>query len=405
MNLITAAAPFFAVFILLELAWDYHKGSGYYRLNDAVNSLSMGILSTASKLVVYGFGTALLLWYGENYGLWKVPLDSPLAWVLAFIGYDFLYYWFHRISHERQLFWASHVAHHQSEEYNLTTALRQTSMSFFYGWIFYIPCFVIGVPGEMFFTVGAVNLLYQFWVHTRHVPKLGGFEWVFITPSNHRVHHARNPRYVDKNYGGVFILWDRWFGTFQEELDEEPVEFGISKPLNSWNPLRANLHIFQKMLRECRATARLRDKLYIWVSPTAWQPPDLPASSGADLSKKYDPPCSPRASAYALCLLLSMYAWGSYYLFTFGSAEYVERLLGFCFILAILLEAGATLESRPADAPTWLRRAFIVACVAMLSPLATPALMAGYLLYMLLLGAGWVFLARQPSPGRQATAK
>ena len=112
----------------------------------------------------------------------------------------------------------------------------------------------------MYFTVGALNLLYQFWVHTRHLPKLGWLEWVFITPSNHRVHHARNPRYVDRNYGGVFIVWDRVFGTFQEELHEEPVEFGISKPLASWNPLRANLHIFQKMLSECRRTGSLRDK-------------------------------------------------------------------------------------------------------------------------------------------------
>jgi len=366
-NLIAYAAPFFGLFILAELAWDYRRGTGYYRLNDALNSLSMGILSTASKLVVYGFGTALLLWYGEKYGLWQVPLDSPLAWILAFIGYDLLYYWYHRICHERQLFWASHVAHHQSEEYNLTTALRQTSMSFIYSWIFFIPSFVVGVPGEMYFTVASLNLLYQFWVHTRHLPKLGWLEWIFITPSNHRVHHARNPRYVDKNYGGVFIVWDRLFGSFQEELALEPVEFGISKPLASWNPVRANLHIFQKMLQECRRTAQLRDKFYIWISPTGWQPEDLPVPPASDLSVKYDPPCSPTAKIYALCLVLAVYAWGSYFLFGFASAEYHQRLLGFTLILAALLEAGAAMENKLKGRAATIRRLVMLLCIVTLA--------------------------------------
>jgi sterol desaturase/sphingolipid hydroxylase (fatty acid hydroxylase superfamily) len=360
---------YFALSMLLELAWDYRRGTGYYRLNDAINSLSMGILSTASKLAVYGFGAALLYWYGENFGLWRISLDSPLAWVLSFIGYDFLYYWYHRICHERQLFWASHVAHHQSEEYNLSTALRQTSMSFLYAWLFFLPCFIVGVPPEMYVTVASLNLLYQFWVHTRHLPKLGWFEWVFVTPSNHRVHHARNPRYVDRNYGGVFILWDRLFGSFQEELDEEPVEFGISKPLASWNPVRANLHIFQKMLRECLATNNLRDRFYIWIAPTAWRPADLPPEPAPDLSAKYDPACSTAAKAYALCLLLAMYLWGSYYLLAFADAPYLSRLLGFCLILAALLEAGAALENRLRGALANIRRSALVLSAAALASL------------------------------------
>ena len=254
--------------------------------------------------------------------------------------------------------------------------------------------------------MGSLNLLYQFWVHTRHLPKLGWLEWVFITPSNHRVHHARNPRYVDKNYGGVFILWDRLFGSFQEELEADPVEFGISKPLASWNPLRANLHIFQKMLRECRRTKNLRDKFYIWIAPTGWQPGDLPPSEPPALSAKYDPACNRRAKLYALGLLLSMYAWGSYYLLNFGDAAFPARALGFTFILVTLLEAGAALENKLSGAAMRLRRACLVLCTLVLGNMVEAPYHYLYLLYGLLLVSAWLSLAqlpgRQPDPASLA---
>ena len=139
--------------------------------------------------------------------------SSPATWIFAFIIYDFFYYWFHRISHERQIFWASHVAHHQSEDFNLSTALRQTGTGAFVSWVFYIPMFVIGTPSYVFVSVASLNLIYQFWVHSEHIPNLGWFENYFVTASNHRVHHAQNEQYIDKNYGGVFIIWDRMFGT------------------------------------------------------------------------------------------------------------------------------------------------------------------------------------------------
>ena len=141
-----------------------------------------------------------------HFSLPRWDSSSILTWIVAFIAYDFFYYWFHRISHERQIFWASHVAHHQSEDYNLSTALRQTGTGFFLTWVFYIPLFIIGVPSYVFVSVASINLIYQFWVHTEHVPKLGWFELFFVSPSNHRVHHAQNEEYIDKNYGGVFII-------------------------------------------------------------------------------------------------------------------------------------------------------------------------------------------------------
>ena len=231
MDLIPYAVPFFFLAIAIELVYGWLKRRNTYRINDSVGSLFMGTLSTASKLVLIGLGGAVFAAIEQHYSLWRMDTGAWATWVFAFVAYDLCYYWFHRISHERQIFWASHVAHHQSEEYNLTTALRQTSTGFLLGWIFYIPVFLVGVPAEVFVTVASANLIYQYWVHTEHVPKLGWYEWIFVTPSNHRVHHAQNDIYMDRNYGGVFILWDRFFGTFQEEREDQPCIYGIRGPL------------------------------------------------------------------------------------------------------------------------------------------------------------------------------
>ena len=204
-----------------------------------------------------------------------LPLDSWTTWLLAFLLYDFCYYWQHRLSHERTLLWASHVVHHQSEDYNLGTALRQTSTSFLFAWIFYIPMFLVGVPFDVFVTIAAANLVYQFWVHTEHVGKLGFLEKFLVTPSNHRVHHACNKRYIDANYGGVFILWDRIFGTFVDETVLEKPVYGTLKPLRSWNPLWANMEVYHQMVSDAWQTERLRDKLRVWGSRTGWRPKDV----------------------------------------------------------------------------------------------------------------------------------
>jgi alkylglycerol monooxygenase len=232
------------------------------------------------------------------------------TWVLAMVLYDFCYYWLHRLGHERTILWAAHVAHHQSEDYNLTTALRQTSTGFLLGWIFYIPMYLVGIPAGVVVTVGSLNLIYQFWVHTEHVPKLGWYEWFFVTPSNHRVHHAQNDIYLDRNYGGLFILWDRLFGTFQEELDDEQVVYGIRGPLKSWNPVTALTHIYVDMARDSWRTVRWRDKLRVWVSRTGWRPADVAANDPREKSDpahfvKYDPRVPGRVSLYALFQLVA----------------------------------------------------------------------------------------------------
>ncbi|MFK7865773.1 MAG: sterol desaturase family protein, partial [Pseudohongiellaceae bacterium] len=213
-------------------------------------------------------------------------------------------YWKHRLGHEVALFWGSHVSHHQSEDYNLGTALRQTSIDF-HGFLFFLPLLVLGYPAEILFSVVSLNLIYQFWVHTEHIPKLGVLEWVLVTPSNHRVHHARNKLYVDKNYGGVFIIWDRLFGSYQDELESEPAMFGLRKPLNSWNPLWANVHVYWRLVLDFWQAPGLINKLKLPFMPPGWQPNGMRtqcknAQVPADLSVKFDPQISRFIQLYVL---------------------------------------------------------------------------------------------------------
>ncbi len=313
MNLVIYAIPFFVLAIFFELAYGIARGRNTYRLNDAAGSLFMGVLSQARRFAFIGIGGYVYYLVTEYFSLPLMDKSWWFTWVLAFALYDLCYYWFHRIAHERTIFWASHVAHHQSEDYNLTTALRQTSTGFLLGWIFYIPMYLMGIPAEVVVTVASLNLIYQFWVHSEHIPKLGWYEWIFVTASNHRVHHGQNDIYLDKNYGGVFILWDRLFGTFQEELDEDPCVYGIRGPLHSFNPIKANLHIYIDMVKDCWHTARWQDKLKIWVGRTGWRPADVAKKfprGKNDLTtfEKYNPPTSRSVFWYVIFQLVVVIA-------------------------------------------------------------------------------------------------
>lgn len=294
MNFVTYAIPFFLLLIVIELAWGWSKGNNTYRVNDSLNSLSLGLLSTVTKFVFLNIGLLVFSRIEQNYAVWAFDMTSYAHWLVGLLFYDFLYYWFHRISHERQFFWGSHVVHHQSEDYNLSTALRQTSTSFLTTWVFFIPCFFLGMPIYMYVSIATAQLIYQFWVHTQHIPKLGFIEWFMVTPSNHRVHHAQNKDYIDKNYGGLLIVWDRLFGTFKEEDEQLQPIYGIRSPLNSWNPLWANIHIFISMARDAWLTARWSDKVRVLWARTGWRPADVAARYPAEKSdlnnfNKYDP--------------------------------------------------------------------------------------------------------------------
>ncbi|MEM6513988.1 MAG: sterol desaturase family protein [Pseudomonadota bacterium] len=310
MDLLAIAVPFFLLLLLIELAADRALTRGLYRVNDAVNSLSTGVINVTTGYFTKFVGFAIWGFVLQHLALFTIPVEvfdtslSGLAWwALAIIAWDFCYYWSHRVGHEVSVFWAGHAVHHQSEDYNLSTALRQPSTGFLLSWVFFLPLFVLGFPLEILITVNAINLIYQFWVHTQLIDKLGVLDGILVTPSNHRVHHAQNTRYIDRNYGGMLIIWDRLFGTFQAELDNEPPIYGVRRPLNSWNPFWANLKVYADLLSDSVRTRAWRDKYRVWFARTGWRPDDValryPAShSDLDHFQKYDPVQSPGVRVY-----------------------------------------------------------------------------------------------------------
>ncbi|WP_248795000.1 sterol desaturase family protein [Pseudomonas sp. MWU13-2105] len=352
MDFVPYAVPFFIALIVIELLADRWRGVSNYRLADAINSMSTGVLSTTTGLLTKGVGILSYAFALQHLALFELSAQKPWVWVFAFVAYDFCYYWLHRMGHERNILWAAHSVHHQSEDYNLSTALRQTSTGFLLSWIFYLPLAVLGVPLVVFISVASLNLLYQFWVHTRHVPKLGWYEWFFVTPSNHRAHHAQNALYMDRNYGGVFILWDRLFGTFQEEDEREPVIFGVTTPLASWNPLWANLQFYAQLWADARRAQSHWDKLRIWFMRTGWRPADVAAKyplNKPDLSqfRKFEVPLEVRQQVY-LALQFALYVGLGSYLMNFAEhLPLAALLLGAGSLVLGLFVLGAALENRP----------------------------------------------------------
>lgn len=351
MNFVPYAIPVFIALILLELCWGWLKGNNSYRVNDSLNSLSLGIVSQATKLVFLNIGYLVFVQVEQDYSLGLFDSQYISHWILGMLLYDFLYYWSHRISHERQFFWASHVVHHQSEDFNLSTALRQTSTSFIATWLFFIPCFLLGMPISMFVSIASVQLIYQFWVHSEHIPKLGGIEWLFVTPSNHRVHHAQNAEYVDKNYGGLLIIWDRLFGTFKEESELEPAIYGIRTPLNSFSPVWANVHIYRAMLRDAWHTQSWRDKVSVLWARTGWRPKDAAdkypqAKTDLDHFEKYDPQLSRLSNVVIIIqymLVAAIHFWTSFQVTT---GSYGLILSATLVQIVSLMMIGAVLDGR-----------------------------------------------------------
>lgn len=276
-QVIVLATPVFLALIALEAWVGWRRGHNTYRLDDAVSSIGLGVMS---QLVAVFSGVVMLSSYTlvhEHARLWRLPSDAWWVWASGLLVYDFCYYWHHRAGHRVALFWAAHVVHHQSEDYNLSTALRQTSSGWLAGWVFYLPMAVLGYPPVVFAVVGLVDLLYQYWVHTRQIGRLGWFDRWFCAPSNHRVHHAVNDRYVDRNYGGILLVWDRLFGSHTPEDDAEPCVFGTRSLLRTHDPLRANLQVYAELWHDSRHTARWRDKLGVWLRPPGWRPGDVAA--------------------------------------------------------------------------------------------------------------------------------
>ncbi len=279
-DVIALAVPAFVGLMLVEMVAIRLGAHGDYDWRDTATSLAMGFGSTIAGAL---FGIAVV---AVNAGLWQYRLfDVPETWwavAIAFVLYDFCYYWFHRTAHRVRWFWAGHVVHHSSQHYNLSTALRQTWTGFIaLSLLFYLPLFVIGFPPAMIAFVGGVNLIYQFWIHTEVVGRLPRWvEAVFNTPSHHRVHHGRNPRYLDRNFAGVFIIWDRMFGTFEPEDDAEPVRYGLVHNLRGFNPLWAAFHEWLGIARDVVAARSWRERWWLVAGPPGWS-----ADGGGDTAE------------------------------------------------------------------------------------------------------------------------
>ena len=243
MNIISLAIPIFFSMIAIEWFVSHKRGISVFKLNDTLCNLFCG----AGSQVIGAFSAALTfglyVWTFDNIRPLKWSTNAIWEWIVCTLLVDLGYYWLHRTSHRVQMFWATHIVHHQSEEYNLAVALRQPWFSQFHTWLFYIPLAVLGLPPEVWVGSYAVNLLYQFWIHTEAIDRMPRwFEAVMNTPSHHRVHHATNPRYLDRNYAGVFIVWDKMFGTFEPEVKGEKIRYGIVKQLGSFNLVWAVFH-------------------------------------------------------------------------------------------------------------------------------------------------------------------
>ena len=306
MNPIVYAIPVFFALMLIEAFIGWRRGVVVYRLDDAFSSIGLGTLSQALGLLSKAVSLGIYVLAFEYLRVTTLPSESAWVWLLGLLIYDFLYYWHHRLGHEVAGLWAAHVVHHQSEEYNLSTALRQTSSGFLFGWLFYLPMAILGFPPLVFVVVALIDLLYQYWIHTEQIGRLGWFDRVFASPSNHRVHHAVNDRYLDRNYGGILILWDRIFGTFEDEDEREAPVYGTRAPLRSLDPIGANLQVYRQLIRDSARTAHWSDKVKLWLKPPGWQPPDLAQSEPrkpfelASAKQKYIPEVSPPLQAYVL---------------------------------------------------------------------------------------------------------
>ena len=360
-NPIALATPFFFLLMGVELWLARRRGTRLYRFNDAVVNLACGM--SQQILVVFEIGV-LAAGYVFLYQrrVYTFAPGSVWPWLIAFVAVDFTYYWWHRLSHRVNFLWAVHVVHHSSEEYNLAVALRQAVLSVWTIWPLHLPLALLGVPPVTFLIVDSASTLYQFWIHTELVGKLGWFERVFNTPAQHRVHHAVNPRYLDKNYAATLCVWDRLFGTFEEET-EQPV-YGLVKPLASFDPVWAQVHHFVEIAQRMRAYRGL-DRLRVWLRGPDWDFPPAPAITRAQ-QRKYDPQLSSRATAWLAVNLVATVLGASLLLWYQAVLPFGQRAAIAGFLLLTIASWGALLEKRRAAMALVEVSRFAVAGLALL---------------------------------------
>lgn len=368
LNPTVIAIPVYFLLIGIELIVHAIKSTKSYRLNDAVTNINCGVTSQVTgaflKVISIGFYTFIY----EQFSFYSVE-NNVITWVIAFFAYDFCYYWAHRMSHQVNLFWGGHSVHHQSEEYNLSVALRQSSTQSIWTFLFYTPMALIGIDPLVLISVSGFNLLYQFWIHTESINRLPRwFEWFFNTPSHHRVHHARNPKYIDKNHAGTFIIWDKMFGTFKAE--EEKPTYGITKNLNSWNPVWANFAHFNDMLKDMGSIKGFRDKFFYVFQKPGWLPEHLggyraPYDINPNTHKKYDAHGSKSLNFYIIYQYLVLLVGTALFLFNmaFFDEHLLEKSMVACIIIYSTVCFGALFEQKAwAKTGEFFRIILVVIC-------------------------------------------
>ncbi len=274
-KILLIAMPAFLVLVLFEKWWGWRKGFDTVRNMDMISSLSSGITNVTKDVLGLSLVIISYSWLVKHLAIVHIP-GGWLTYLAAFIALDFAGYWTHRIAHEYNFFWNNHIIHHSSEEFNLACALRQSISGIVKIFaIFLLPAALLGVPEKVIAIVAPLHLFAQFWYHTQHIGKMGFLEKIIVTPSHHRVHHALNPEYLDKNYGQIFIFWDKIFGTYQQEMKEVPPVYGITRPVATWNPIRINFQHLWLLVKDAWLTNNWRDKFRIWLAPTGWRPADV----------------------------------------------------------------------------------------------------------------------------------
>ena len=348
LNPIVLSIPIFFLLIGIELAVERFSHRKLYRLPDSIANLSCGITSQLSGLFLKVLAIGIYEIIFSNLALFSLERNW-IYWVALFFLVDLAYYWAHRMSHQINLFWGGHVVHHQSEEYNLSVALRQSSFQTVWTFAFNLPLAFMGFETLDFALMSALNTLYQFWIHTETINKLGFLEYFLNTPSHHRVHHGRNPKYIDKNHAGTLIIWDKMFGTFQPE--EEKPTYGITKPINSWNAVWANFSHYAEMGKDLRRINKWSDKVkYLFMKP-GWLPESLGgyrAAPEVDRStyRKYDTPAPVSLNYYVLFQYILCLIGTGLFLFKQADFQIAEKVFFTVIISIVVVNSGVLFENK-----------------------------------------------------------
>ena len=317
-KILLVAMPVFLLLVLFEKWYGWKKGFDTVRNMDMISSLTSGVTNVTKDVLGLAFAILSYEWLVTKIAVTHIPTNW-LTYFIVFIVLDFAGYVVHAIDHKINFFWNSHLIHHSSEEFNLACALRQSIAVFVRLFaILLLPAALLGIDPKIIAIVAPLHLFAQFWYHTRHIGRMGFLEKIIVTPSHHRVHHAMNKQYIDKNYGQILIIWDKIFGTFQEELPEVKPVYGITRPVQTWNPIRINFQHLSLLIRDAWRTKSLKDKFKIWFMPTGWRPADVDAAypvfkiEEPGHFEKYDPPSSHLLVTWSWIQLLLLLIFISY---------------------------------------------------------------------------------------------